>query len=413
MKTWQETLVTNGIIFGAGLLGGVLVARFFGPDDRGILAAVLYWPHFLAGITSLGINESLVVTVARDGFSSRVAATACALSLALALVVVAVCIPALPWLLGQSRLDYLRFTQLYMLILLPCSFLSINLLAIEQGRMNFRGFNGQRILQAVVYPALLVALWLGEYLSIETAALAVLSGTVLIAMQRLWHFRRNILSQPSFASARKLLSQSWRLHSVNVTRSLGTELDKILLVFFAGNTQLGYYVVALTAAGAMPSLLAQTFNTIMFPTAAKAGKDGNPAMVMRPLRRFALALALSSVVMALALPWLVRLVYGQEFTQAGRYAQILIFAFTVNALRLAMVYLLRSWRIHRAAFYGETATTLTMFAGGYPAIHLYGVMGLCFLVLCAQLAGIMVITRAFVRHLHRQRADDTGLSQPN
>ena len=77
MKTWQETLVTNGIIFGAGLVGGVLVARFFGPDDRGILAAVLYWPHFLAGITSLGINESLVVTVARDGFSRRLAATAC------------------------------------------------------------------------------------------------------------------------------------------------------------------------------------------------------------------------------------------------------------------------------------------------------------------------------------------------
>ena len=399
MKTWQETLFTNGVILGAGLLGGVLVARFFGPDDRGILAAVLYWPHFLAGITSLGINESLVVTVARHGFASRLAATASAMSLVLALVVAAICIPAMPWLLGQSRLDYLRFTQLYMLIFLPCSFLSNNLLSIEQGRMNFRGFNRQRILQAAVYPALLVALWLGKYLSIETAALAVLSGTALIALQRLWHFRRDILTRPSLVHARELLSQSWRLHLVNMTRSLATDIDKMLLVFFAGNAQLGHYIVALTAAAAMPSLLVQTFNNIMFPAAAKAGKDGNPAMVIRPLRRFTLALALSSVVMALALPWLVRLVYGQEFAEAGRYAQILIFAFAVNTLRLALVYLLRSWRVHRVAFYGEAATALTMCAGGYPAIHFYGAMGLCFLLLTAQIVGITVIAKAFITRL--------------
>jgi len=399
MKTWQETLFTNGVIFGAGLLGGVLVARFFGPDDRGILAAILYWPHFLAGITSLGINESLVVTVARQGFSARLAATASALSLALALAVAAVCIPAMPWLLGQPRLDYLRFTQLYMFILPIFSFLSINLLAIEQGRMNFRRFNGQRLLQAVVYPGLLVALWFGKYLTIETAALAVLAGTVLIALQRLWHFRLTLLTRPSLTAARELLSQSWRLHLVNVTRSLATELDKMLLVFFAGNAQLGHYIVALTAAAAMPSLLAQTFNNIMFPIAAKAGQDGNPAMVIRPLRRFVLALVLSSLVMALALPWLVPLVYGQEFAKAGRYAQILVFAFTVNVLRVAVVYLLRSWRIHRVAFYGEAATALTMCAGGYPALHWFGVPGLCCLLLFAQTVGISVIAPAFFARL--------------
>lgn len=413
MKIWQGTLVTNGIIFGAGLVGGVLVARFLGPDDRGILAAILYWPHFLAGLTSLGINESLVVTVARDGFSRRLLATACAVSLGLALLVAIVCIPALPLLLGQTRLDHLRFTQWYMLILLPCSFLSINLLAIEQGRMNFRSFNSQRILQAVVYPALLVALWFSKYLCIETAALAVLSGTVLVASQRLWHSRRALAARPDLACARQLLSQSWRLHLVNVVRSLATELDKMLLVFFAGNTQLGYYVVALAAASAMPSLLAQTFNNVMFPTAAKADKDGNPAMVVKPLRRFILALALSSMVMALALPWLTRLVYGQEFIEAGRYAQILVFAFAVKSLRMVVVALLRSWRVHRVAFYGETVTALAMIIGGYPAIHFSGVIGLCLLLLFAQIAGMVVIARTFVRRLRSQGASDMSAGQRN
>jgi len=413
MKTWQETLVTNGIIFSAGLVGGVLVARFFGPDDRGILAAVLYWPHFLAELTALGINESLVVIVARDGFSPRLAATASAVSLGLALLFSAVCIPALPWLLGHTRLDYLRFTQLYMLILLPCSFLSINLLAIEQGRMNFRGFNSQRILQAVIYPLLLVILWVSGYLTIETAALAVLSATALIAIQRLWHFRRVLVVRPDWVCARQLLSQSWRLHLVNVARTLVTELNKMLLVFFAVNAQLGHYVVAVTAAGVMPSLLVQTFNNVMFPTAAKAGKDGNPAMVLRPLRRFALALTLSSMAMALALPWLTRLVYGQEFAEAGRYARILIFAFAVNNLRLAIIYLLRSWHLHSAAFFGESIAALIMLAGGYPVIHFYGVIGLCFLLLFAQMVGMVVTARAFVLHLRGQCMSETGTRQPN
>ena len=176
----------------------------------------------------------------------------------------------------------------------------------------------------------------------------------------------------------------------------------MMLVFFAGNTQLGHYIVALTAASAMPSLLAQTFNNIMFPTAAKAGQDGNPAMVMRPLRRFVLALTLAAVVMALALPWLVPLVYGREFVEAGRYAQILIFASAVNVLRLAVVYLLRSWRVHRVAFYGEAATALTICAGGYPAIHQFGITGLCCLLLIAQMAGISVVAPAFFARLRRK-----------
>jgi len=410
MKTWQETLFTNGVIFGAGLLGGVLVARFFGPEDRGILAAILYWPNFLAEIASLSINEGLVVTVARDGFSPRLTATACALSLALAILVAVACIPAMPWLLGQPRLDYLRFTQWYTLLLLSFSFLSINLLAIEQGRMNFRDFNCQRLIQAVVYPMFLVTLWLTGYLAIETAALAVLAGTVLIAAQRLWHFRRAFLTKPSSACARELLSQSWRVHLVNVARTLATELDKMMLVFFAGNAQLGHYVVALSAAGAMPLLLARTFINIMFPTAAKAGKEGRHRLVVRPLRLFCLALAFSSILMALVLPWLVRLVYGREFTEAGRYAQILIFALAVNTLRLAVIYLLRSWRIHRVAFYGETATALTMCAGAYPAIHWFGVTGLCCLLLIAQLVGMCMIAPAFLARLRHEEMNGTSVS---
>ncbi|MDR3088416.1 MAG: lipopolysaccharide biosynthesis protein [Desulfobulbaceae bacterium] len=399
MNTWRETLFTNGVIFGAGLLGGVLVARFFGPDERGLLAAVIYWPHFLAGLTSLGINEGLVVAVAREGFSRQLVATACAISLVLALVVAALCVPAMPMLLGDSRLEYLRFTQMYMFILLPCSFLSNNLLAIDQGRMNFRQFNGQRLLQAAAYPAILSVLWLCDCLTIITGALAVLAGIVLITLQRLWHFRRDMFARPELVATQGILSQSWRLHLVNMARSLGTELDKMMLVFFAGNAQLGYYVVALTAAAAMPSLLSQTFINIMFPAAARAGKDGDFTMVIRPLRRFALAMALASLLMSVALPWLVRLVYGQEFGQAGYYAQILIFAFALNSLRQTLVSLLRSWRAHRAAFYAEAITALTMLVGGYPAIHIYGVGGLCFLVLFSQVIGGFLVFRAFRAHV--------------
>jgi enterobacterial common antigen flippase len=61
---WLGTVVASGAILLSGLATGVLTARLLEPQGRGVLAAVLFWPHL---ITSLGLLSLPSAMIFRQG----------------------------------------------------------------------------------------------------------------------------------------------------------------------------------------------------------------------------------------------------------------------------------------------------------------------------------------------------------
>jgi len=181
----------------------------------------------------MGLNEGIVIRIAKGGFSDTLTATTFAISLVLSLPIGLIGLFLMPFLLGESRHDYLLFSQIYFLAFLPVSFLAMNLLAIEQGKFKFHSFNTQRIIQAVAYPLLLLGLWFGGMLTVEHAAIAVLSGTAIVALLRIWYSRAGLKVLPSLQEASQLLVQSFRLHVVNIVMALSMQVDKMVLVLFS------------------------------------------------------------------------------------------------------------------------------------------------------------------------------------
>lgn len=398
MKPWRSTFLTNSVIFAAGLVGGVLAARFLGAEDRGLLAAVTYWPHFIAGVAAMGLNEGIVIRTAKSGTTDTLRATIFAVSLGLALPLGIIGYYLMPMLLSESRQDYLLFSQFYFLAFLPFTFLAMNFLAVDQGELNFGQFNIQRIIQATVYPLLVLGLWLIGFLTVESAAIAVLSGTVIIALLRVWNARSGLVKRPSLIEARQLFVISFRLHMVNMVTFLAMQIDKMVLVLFSSNTQLGLYVVAFTAAGAVQSLFVTTYINIMLPKAAKIGsRKENIDEILVPLRKLLAIIVLCSLLLILFIPYLILFVFGDEFKAAGFYAQILVLAFSFAAIKKVLIYLLRSWQLNRPAIFGEGFTVLVLISGSYLAIHWWGTTGLCILVLLAHATGVMLLIYYFLK----------------
>lgn len=385
MKPWRQTFLANGIIFASGLASGVLAARLLGAEDRGHLAAITYWPHFVAGVAAMGINEAITIRTARSGTTRTLRATTLGLSLALAIVVVAVGVPILPLLLGPTRQASLTFTQIYFAIFVPLTFIAMNFLAVEQGEFNYRNFNLQRIIQAATYPLLLAGLWLADWLTIRSAAVAVLSGTALVALIRLWQVRPGLNVRPSLREARELLAQGARLHAANLVMFLAMQIDKMALVLLSSDLQLGLYVVASTAATAAQSLVVQTYNNVMLPAAAKAG--GGPesaAAIASTLRRLVTLLFGMTVLMVVALPLLLPAVFGADFSAAVPYAQVLAVAFAFLGLKNVLIYLFRAWEINRPAIAADGLASLMLLAGAYPVVRTWSALGMAILVLVAQ-----------------------------
>ena len=398
MRPWRSTFLTNTVILGSGLAGGILAARLLGAEDRGLLAVLIYWPHFIAGIAAMGLNEGIAIRTAESGSTNTLRATTFAASIALAFPVGIVGFFLLPMLLGASRENHLLFSQLYLLAFLPITFLAQNFLAIEQGEFRFSRFNGQRMLQSVAYPLLLLGFWLAGVLSVENAAVAVLSGTAVVAFLRVWYARAGLRETPAWQEATQLFSTSFRLHVANVATSLSMQLDKMALVLFSDDTEMGLYVVAIGAAGTIVSLFVQTYINIMLPTAAQVGFGANGVQeVVGPLRRLVGIIVLSTGPLIVVMPHIVIFVFGEEFEAAALYAQLLLVAFAFVGVKKALVYLLRSWREDRPAILGEALTALVILMGAYFAVQWLGTKGLCLLVVLAHAAGAAYVSYFFLQ----------------
>ena len=392
MKLWRYTFLTNGIILASGLLSGVIAARLLGVEDRGLLAAIIYWPHFVAGVAAMGLNEAIAIRTAKAGATKSLQATTLALSLVLALPVGIIGLFLLPLLLGQSRQDYLLFTQIYFAVFLPLSFIAMNFLAIDQGEFRFHRYNVQRVIQAVAYPVLLVFFWLTGYLTAESAAIAVVSGTGIVAMVRLWQARPGLKIKPSLHEAGELLVQGGRLHATNLAMFLAMQIDKMALVLLSNNAQLGLYVVAVTVASAAQSMFVQTYINVMLPTAAKSGSEfENIEVILGPLRKLFIFIISATAAMVIIIPFVLPLVFGDEYFAAVPYAQVLALAFAFVGLKNVFIYLLRAWEKNKPGFLGEGIASVILVTGAYPALQIWGVMGLSVVMVLAHALGTLYL----------------------
>lgn len=397
MIPWRSTFVTNGLVFISGLASGVLAARFLGVEDRGALAAVLYWPHFIAGFAAVGLNEGIAIHTARSRPSETMRSTTFAISVVLATAVGIIGWFLTPLLMGESRQGHALFAQIYLIAFLPLTYVAQNLLAIDQGELRFTRFNAQRILQAAVYPLLLTGMWAAGILTVESAAIAVLSGTAIVAVLRVWNARAGLVERPAWREAQELLRLSLPLHAVNLVIFISQQADRAILVLFFGDTELGLYTVAFTAASAAGSIVVQTYINIMLPTAARLGSSPESMhQIIVPLRRLIGILIFSTAALFSAMPYLVVLVFGGEYDAAGSYAQVLLLAFAFIGIKQVLVYLLRSWGENRPAILAGGLTASLLIAGAYLALRWWGVMGVCFAVVLAHAAGAGLLSYRFL-----------------
>lgn len=399
VKHWYTTFLTNGLLLACGLVSSVLLARVLGPDDRGLLAAIIFWPHLVVGIVALGLNESTVVQIAARGERPSTPSTVLVMSLVLAALASITCWVVLGFALGQTRDTYIGFARGYACVLAFSSYVYINMLAMVQGNMRFGEFNTVRLLQTITYPAALIALWLSGAISVKTAAAAVVLGNVVLGLVLLTRHLGGHPARPAIAEALELGKRSIKLHVVNVVMQLPLQLEKMALVLWASNTGLGYYVVAYTAASTAPNVLVQTFINVMLPAAAKSSPRDASAYVplRRVLTRIAALVVLVCAVMAVALPYLIPLVFGDGFQAAIPYALVLCAAAAASGIQTCLVYLLRSWQVTRPAFWGEAAASLLIAVGAYPTFRAGGVLALCWLLVVAQATGALVVWRGYSR----------------
>lgn len=344
------------------------------------------------------MNEGVVIQIASSGRTKTTVVTVVAMALTLAFIASSVCWLLLGIVLGEARGPYLEFARAYAWVLAPSSYISLCLLAIYQGEMRFSQFNAIRVLQTGMYPFTLGCLWLLGVLTVPSAACAALLGGVVVAAYMLYRFSPDLKMKPSLEEGKAIAAKSIRLHAVNIMMSLTEQLDKMILVLWSSNSQLGQYVVAYTAAAAGPTVLTQTYINVMLPAAARVeGNQLRYEAIVRSLKVMVTVVVLAGVAVITALPILMPFAFGSEFAAATPYAQVLTVALSIYGMRKCMVYLLRSWQVSRPAIRAESLTSGCVLIGGYQVFGYAGVIGMCWLLVVAQAIGTALLWKDFLR----------------
>jgi O-antigen/teichoic acid export membrane protein len=209
------------------------------------------------------------------------------------------------------------------LLFIPLNHLGLNLKGIDHGKGNFGLYNTTR---AITYPIFLLGLgycWFWVENKIYGVIVAQLIAIAASVFLRLVINARKLFNRPEKGEYKGIIYASIPFFGANLLALLANQLDKALLVYLLPVNELGFYVVALSAASVINSLN-QSFGIVTFTHAARrTNRTGFPELAI-VLRRAVLISIFASIVLGGILPSLLPLIFGAAFTSAINTSLILL-----------------------------------------------------------------------------------------
>lgn len=302
-----------------GLVSGVILARWLGPYDRGVLAIVLLVPSTVLTLVKLGISPATVYFINRKEASvDQVASNSVMLALALG-----VASALLVWALRDTLLhdvlkDVPAWALLLALVRVPLLLLDNYLYGVLQATGRFSLYNRRLLQSEAVRLALVVTLVMGLDLGLPAAvaiytAIALLNAGWLVASMA-----RVMRITPGFDAGllRRMLAFGLRSYVQIATAHLLLRISVYMVTVYLGPAQTALYALAMHFTELVLEV-PQAIGLVLYPRLAALGADEIHRLTAQTCRRTLLVTIPAAAGMALLGPWMITLWYGQPYAGAG------------------------------------------------------------------------------------------------
>ena len=385
---------------------GVVLARILGPAEFGTYAVA-----FVALIALLSFNElgvSLAI-VRWPGHPMVIAPTVNTISVTTSLLLTGAALVAAPWFAaamgGPEATGVIRLLSICVLI--------NGLVATPAAAMQRFFRQDQRMV------ADQVNVWVGAVVSIGLAllgfgawslALGRLSGAGLSALLLLHYSPLPYRFGLDPRHARALLAFGLPLAGASVIVFLVGFVDQVVVGPMLGPTLLGYYVLAVNLAGWPVALFSQPLRGVAPAMFSRIQHDpermrADLPLVLRPL---ALAAVPLCVLMAVAAPQIVQVVYGDAWIPAGEVLRWLALGAALRIFgELAYDYLVVLQR-SRAILYLQVVTLAVLVPAVWVGVWRSGVSGAAVALLVV--SGTVTVP-LYLRELRRVGVDLRSLAR--
>jgi O-antigen/teichoic acid export membrane protein len=388
----------------AGLLVGIWVARYLGPEQFGIFSYVLAFTALFSSIAKLGLDGIMVRELVNHPDRQDVyLGTAFWMKVLGAFLVMALIALVLPWTSNDST------TTLYIFIIASgLVFQSFEVVDFYfQSQVLAKFVSICKVIQLTLSSLLKIYLvltgseliWFIWVILFDQITLSV----TLFFAYRYQQVKLLPLSQFDFLVAKSLLKDSWPLILSGIVVMIYMRIDQIMIKEMLGEYEVGIYSAAVRLSEVwyfIPILVTSS----LFPAIVNAKKISE-ALYLQRLQRlytFMIWMAISiAIPMTFLSDWLIVLLYGEAYRAAGQVLEIHIWAGVFVFLGVGFGRYLITENMTKIYFYRTATGAFLNIILNYFLIPFYGISGAAISTLLAQ-AITNYVYDIFNKELHQQ-----------
>jgi O-antigen/teichoic acid export membrane protein len=330
------TYATRLGVIALGLVTSVLITRHLGPEGRGLFAAALTLGTIGAQLGNLGLHAANTYSVARD---RALLGTLLGNSLVVGLGIAGVG-ALLAWMAFTAWPQAAPVSGILLavgLLAVPLHVTHTHLNALLLGLQEVRTINWTHLGERILATVLIVALVLTGFVMPETVLVLFVSTSVLAIAVLYVRIRTYPASRAraSWETLKGCLSYGVRAYIAALFAHLVIKSDILMVQYFLGPEQVGYYSLAAVLSEQMYNFAA-IVGMIVF---AKLSALEDSAHKLRLVERTVLGLAgimlVGGLLAAVLADYVIVLLYGEAFRPAVRLFLVLIpavFALSLNTM---------------------------------------------------------------------------------
>jgi len=383
--TLQQAIGNTGWLFadnilrmGVGLLVGIWVARYLGPEKFGLFSYALAFVALFSPLAALGLDDIVVRDIVRDpACKEETIGTAFVLKLIGGAVSFVAATGSILILRQADTLSH----WLVGIIAAGAVFQAFNIIEFwfySQVQAKYAVFarNAAFIICSVIKIALIIAMapllafaWVSMFEVVAGSAGLIVAYRSRGSRLRDWH--------GSLAKAWGLLKDSWPLMFSGIVIMVYLRIDQVMLGEMVGSEEVGIYSVAVRLAEVWYFIPTAVYWSV-FPSIVEA-KAKNEALFYENLQKLYNLMALSAYAVAvpvtLLAEWVVGTLFGEAYARAGPMLAILIWTNIFTSMEMARSAFLTVMNWTRIYFLTVLLGCLLNVVLNYFLIPKYGGMG--------------------------------------
>jgi O-antigen/teichoic acid export membrane protein len=387
-----------------GLVVGVWVARYLGPSQYGLLNYAMSFVGLFTAVATLGLDGIVVRELVKDeSRRDELIGTAFWLKLVGAFAVLLLLAVAVQFTSND------RYTNILVFIIASATiFQSFNVVDFYfQAKVLSKYVVYANIISLAISSVVKIILILYKAPLLAFAGMVVFDSMVL-ALGFVYFFltRSGIRVKHlkfHWRTALSLLKDSWPLILSGIVISIYMKIDQVMIKEMLDVEAVGQYAAAVRISEAW-YFIPMVISSSLFPAIINAKKQSEELYYARLQRLYDIMVWIG---IAIALPmtflsdWVVNLLYGAQYSQAGSVLMIHIWAGVFVALGVTFSKFLTAENWTKKAFYRTLIGAIFNVILNYVLIPKYGINGAAIATLIGQLIANYVYD-IFDQELHHQ-----------